>query len=72
MPPPRIPQRIGIPNLPMAPGNEQVPRAPFDNAVKANLERITGRNGPPLTLLSDSATLAEVISAVNIIIARLQ
>lgn len=45
----------------------------FVDGVKANLDRITGqeKNKKNLTTLPETATLSDVINAVNIIIERL-
>lgn len=57
-------RRIAIPTAP----------GPFPEAVKANLDRITGqqRNLPPLPLLPETATLAEVVAAYNALVQRIQ
>lgn len=39
--------------------------------MKENIESITGVRGKPLAQLPDDATLADVISTINAIIARL-
>lgn len=47
-------------------------REGFDQAVKENIEIITGRRGEKIRALPDTASLADVISKVNEIVARLQ
>lgn len=44
----------------------------FDQAVRENLEIITGRRGEKLQALATTASLDDVIAKVNEIIARLQ
>ena len=58
--------------VPAVPSGEK-PREPFDQAVKENLDRILGRlGGDRLAPLPASASQADVIAALNVIIARLQ
>jgi hypothetical protein len=47
---------------------------PFGEAVKQNLDRITGQhpNTRPLPQLSTDATLAELVVAYNLLLARVQ
>lgn len=44
----------------------------FDQAVKENLEIITGRRGEKIQPLESTASTSDVIAKVNEIIARLQ
>lgn len=57
-----------IPSAPK-PGDR---RERFDQAVRENLEIITGRRGEKIKPLADGASLADVVAKVNEIIARLQ
>lgn len=57
--------------IPTAPASGDDPYR-FNQAVKENLEILTGRRAPPLQKLDATATLAEVIAKVNEIIDRLQ
>lgn len=60
-------------SIPAVPTGATGGRQPFDQALKQNLEVVLGRLGPSddLVALPDTATTAEVIAAVNKIIARL-
>lgn len=57
-----------IPQVP----REGQPRAEFDQAVKENLEVLTGRRTGRIQPLQPTATQAEIIAKVNEIIDRLQ
>jgi hypothetical protein len=59
------------PAIPQVPRAEQ-PRTGFDQAVKENLEVITGRRGGSVQPLPADASLADVIQRLNELIARLQ
>ena len=66
---PRVPAPIVVPAVP----RREAPREAFDEAVKANLDRVLGRvGGDRIEQLPASASLADVIAALNVIIARLQ
>lgn len=62
-------RKVAIPSVPTGVAGRQ----PFDQAMKQNLEVVLGRLGSSdeLQALSDTATLAEVIVALNKIVARL-
>jgi hypothetical protein len=57
-----------IPQVP--PGDTT--RAKFDEAIKENLEVLTGQRSKRITPLADTASTAEIIAKVNELIARLQ
>lgn len=57
-----------IPHVP----KKDAPRSGFDEAVKENIETITGRRGNAIELLSDASTTADIIAKLNEIITRLQ
>jgi hypothetical protein len=63
----RSPARRAIPTTP-APGQD---RLAFDQALKENIERVLGPAGQ-LQQLPSTATTADIVAALNIIIARLQ
>lgn len=47
-------------------------RAPFDTALKENMDRLLGRIGSQVQPLPASATLADVIAKVNELVERLR
>jgi hypothetical protein len=59
------------PAIPQVPRAEQ-PRAGFDQSIKETLEIITGRRGGSVQPLPADASLADVVSKLNELIARLQ
>lgn len=62
--------RRAIPNIPKsAIGTD---RAPFDMAVKENIEVILGQRGKTIEALSATATNAQIIQKINELIALLQ
>lgn len=48
------------------------PRQQFDAALKENLEILQGVRGGSIKPLASTATTAEIIAAINAIIAKLQ
>lgn len=44
----------------------------FDYAVKENIEIITGQRGTPIAVLATTATTAEIITKINLIIRTMQ
>lgn len=58
------------PSIPQVPRGNQ-PREGFDQAVKENLEIITGRRGASTQPLATNASLADVIAKVNELVARM-
>lgn len=61
-------KKQSIPSVPSSGANRQQ----FDEAVKINLEIITGRRGAKLTALGTAATTPQIIAAINALIALLQ
>jgi hypothetical protein len=59
------------PAIPQVPRGQQ-PREGFDQAVKENLEIITGRRGGSIQPLPADADLAAVAAKLNELLARLQ
>ena len=65
----RTPKKPAIPSTPKPDEN----RARFDQAVRENLEILTGRRAEPITLLdSATATTEDCAKKINEILARLQ
>ena len=60
-------KKTAIPSVPLDDKNREVLEA-----LKENIEILTGQRGTKLTLLSANATLLQVISRVNAIINVLQ
>lgn len=58
-----------IPQLP--PGTETA-RRKYDDAVRENMEIIMGQRGNGLDPLPSTASTADIITAINALIARLQ
>lgn len=59
------------PAIPQVPRPDQ-PRTGFDQAVKENLEILTGRRQGQVKPLASTATTAEIIAKVNEIVERMQ
>lgn len=64
-----MPKKPPIPDVPRTP---DAGRYRFDQAVKENLELLTGRRNDSIAPLPDNATLGDLIIKINAIIARLQ
>lgn len=65
----RTPKKPAIPSTPKPDEN----RARFDQAVRENLEILTGRRAEPITLLDPAtATTEDCAKKINEILARLQ
>lgn len=58
-------KKPGIPNIPLGEMHNSV------SIIKLNLDMLTGRVGGELQPLASTATTAQIIAAVNAIIARL-
>lgn len=61
-------KKRAIPQTPRGTEN----RGRFDEAVKENLEIITGQRGGKIEALADGASNAEIIAKINELIALLQ
>lgn len=59
-----------IPSIPKSSMGTE--RRPFDEALKENIEILTGQRGGRIDELSASATLAEAVAKINEVIRRLQ
>lgn len=59
------------PSIPQVPRSDPQ-RAGFDNAVKENLEVITGQRAGRIALLPSNASTADVVAKLNELITRLQ
>ena len=65
----RTPRKPAIPSTPKPDEN----RARFDQAVRENIEILTGRRSDPIALLDPAtATAEDCASKINEILARLQ
>lgn len=61
------------PSIPAVPKSAAgTDRAPFDAALKANIDILLGRVGGSIEPLASGATLADVVAKVNEIVGRLR
>ena len=58
--------------IPDVPRDGSAERKRFDEAVKENLERMSGVRGGKVALLQGTATTAQIIAKINEIAERLQ
>lgn len=59
-----------IPNIPKSSIGSD--RQQFDQAVKENLEIVTGQRSTDITPLASTATTADIITKINQLIAQIQ
>lgn len=62
-------KKTSVPDVPFTPDS---PRRMFDQAVRENINVITGKQGGKIAPLSETATTAQIIAKINELLTRLQ